>query len=173
MFRFAATVKRSNVRISPSARSIATTWQRPLTMIASAELILRTICASQSSRPRILYFQASNTQKLVQLLLVRVLGWAYATSTDPWICLLCECFGVSSPFFAEGWTTGPMVILQQRIAPIPDLPGHGRRGDAPKSVSNPDYSDGRVINTIISLILRHIVITDKVLWRRLMTKRLP
>lgn len=108
-----------------------------------------------------------NTQKLVQLLLVRVLGWAYATSTDP-LDLPVMRMLMASPRHSllKDGPPVPWSFYSNALRPYQIYQAMDGRGDAPKSVSNPDYSDGRVINTIISLIQRHIVITDKVLWTK-------
>jgi hypothetical protein len=108
-----------------------------------------------------------NTQKLVLLLLVRVLGWAYATSTDlldlPVVQML-----MASPRHPS-LKDGPPVtwsFYNNVLRPYQILQAMDGRGDAPKSVTKPDYSDGRIINTIISLIQRHIIISDKILWTK-------
>lgn len=108
-----------------------------------------------------------DTQKLILLLLVRVLGWAYATSTDP-LDLPVVRILMASPRHsslrdgpAVPWSFYNNVLRPYQIYQVMD----GRR-DAPKSLSNPDYSDGRVINTIISLIHRHIITSDKTLWTK-------
>jgi hypothetical protein len=107
------------------------------------------------------------TQKLVLLLLVRVLGWAYATSTDPLDLPVVQMLMASPryPLLKDGpsvpWSFHSNVLRPYQIYQAMD-----GRGDAPKSVTNPVYSDGHIINTIISLIQRHILISDKILWTK-------
>jgi hypothetical protein len=109
-----------------------------------------------------------NTQKLVLLILVRVLGWAYATSTAPLDLPVVQMLMASPrhPSLKDGppvtWSFYNNVLRPYQIFQAMD-----GRGNAPKSVTNPDYSDGRIINTIISLIQRHIIISDKILWTKI------
>ncbi|CAD0114838.1 unnamed protein product [Aureobasidium uvarum] len=108
-----------------------------------------------------------DTQKLVLLLLVRVLGWAYATSTDPLDLPVIQLFMASPrrPSLKDELSI-PWSFHNNVMRPYQMYQAMDGRGDAPKSVTNPDYSDGSIINTIISLIQRHIVICDKVLWTK-------
>jgi hypothetical protein len=108
-----------------------------------------------------------NNQKLVLLLLVRILGWAYATSTDlldlPVVQML-----MASPRHPplHGGPSVPWSFHNNVLRPYQIYQAMDGRGDAPKSVTNPNYSDGRIINTIISLIKRHVVVGDKILWTK-------
>jgi hypothetical protein len=108
-----------------------------------------------------------DTQKLVLLLLVRVLGWAYATSTDPMDLPVIQMFMASPryPLLKDGPSV-PWSFYHNVLRPYQIYQAMDGRGDAPKSVINPDYSDGRIINTIISLIQRHLIISDKILWTK-------
>lgn len=108
-----------------------------------------------------------DTQRLVLLLLVRVLGWAYATSANPLDLPVVRMLMASPrhPLLRDGPPV-PWSFYNNALRPYQIYQAMDGRGDAPKSVSNPDYSDGRVINTIISLIQRHVVISDKILWTK-------
>ncbi|KAI4755810.1 hypothetical protein E4T52_02245 [Aureobasidium sp. EXF-3400] len=107
------------------------------------------------------------TQKLVLLLLVRILGWAYATSTDPLDLPVVQML-MASPRHppSQGGPSVPWSFHSNVLRPYQIHQALDGRGDAPKSVTNPNYSDGRVINTIVSLIQRHIVLSDKTLWTK-------
>jgi len=108
-----------------------------------------------------------DNQKLVLLLLVRMLGWAYATSTDPLDLPVVQMFMASPRHLSlKDAPPIPWSFYSNVMRPYQIYQAMDGRGDAPKSVSNPDYSDGRIINTIISLIQRHIVISDKILWTK-------
>ncbi|THY25820.1 hypothetical protein D6D01_04857 [Aureobasidium pullulans] len=106
-------------------------------------------------------------QKLGLLLLARVLGWAYATSTDPLDLPVVQLL-MASPRYGPLEKGGRVAwsFDNNVMRPFQMLQTMDGRGDAPNSVSNPNFSDGRVINTIISLIHRHMNITDKILWTR-------
>ncbi|KAI4843112.1 hypothetical protein E4T45_08763, partial [Aureobasidium sp. EXF-8846] len=108
-----------------------------------------------------------NTQKLVLLLLVRVLGWTYTTSTDPLDLPVVQMLMASPryPSLKDGPPV-PWSFYNNVLRPYQIFQAMDGRGDAPKSVTNPDYSDGRIINTIISLIQRHVIVSDKILWTK-------
>jgi hypothetical protein len=108
-----------------------------------------------------------DTQKLVLLLFVRVLGWAYATSTDLLDLPVVQMLMASPrhPLLKDGPPV-PWSFYNNVLRPYQVFQAMDGRGDAPKSVTNPDYSDGRIINTIISLIQQHITISDKILWTK-------
>lgn len=108
-----------------------------------------------------------DAQKLVLLLLVRILGWAYATSTDPLDLPVIQMF-MASPRHSP-LKCGPSVpwsFHNNVMRPYQMYQAMDGRRDSPKSVINPDYSDGTVINTIISLIQRHISINDQITWTK-------
>ncbi|KAG9635978.1 hypothetical protein KCU95_g9574, partial [Aureobasidium melanogenum] len=108
-----------------------------------------------------------DTQKLVLLLLVRILGWAYATSTDPLDLPVIQMF-MASPRHSS-LKNGPPVpwsFHNNVMRPYQMYQAMDGRGDSPKSVINPDYSDGSILNTIISLIHRHMVTNDQIVWTK-------
>ncbi|KAG2168758.1 hypothetical protein JADG_008497 [Aureobasidium aubasidani] len=106
-------------------------------------------------------------RKLGLLLLARVLGWAYATSTDPLGLPVVQLL-MASPRYGPLEKGGKVAwsFDNNVMRPFQMLQTMDGRGDAPKSASNPNFSDGCVINTIISLIHRHMNITDKILWTK-------
>ncbi|TIA19681.1 hypothetical protein D6C80_02786 [Aureobasidium pullulans] len=106
-------------------------------------------------------------RKLGLLLLARVLGWAYATSTDPLGLPVVQLL-MASPRYGPLEKGGKVAwsFDNNVMRPFQMLQTMDGRGDAPKSVSNPNFSDGCIINTIISLIHRHMNITDKILWTK-------
>ncbi|KAI4723180.1 hypothetical protein E4T48_00448 [Aureobasidium sp. EXF-10727] len=108
-----------------------------------------------------------DAQKLVLLLLVRTLGWAYATSTDPLDLPIIQLF-MASPRHPslKDESSIPWSFHNNVMRPYQMYQAMDGRGDPPKSVANPDYSDGTVINTIISLIWRHMVVSDRMLWTK-------
>ncbi|KAH0058870.1 hypothetical protein KCU72_g2631, partial [Aureobasidium melanogenum] len=108
-----------------------------------------------------------DNQKLVLLLLVRILGWAYATSTDPLDLPVIQMF-MASPRHSS-LKNGPPVpwsFHNSVMRPYQMYQAMDGRGDSPKSVTNPDYSDGSILNTIISLIQRHMVTNDQIVWTK-------
>lgn len=108
-----------------------------------------------------------DTQKLVLLLLIRILGWAYATSTDPLDLPIVQMF-MASPRHSS-FKNGPSVpwsFHNNVMRPYQMYQAMDGRGESPKSIINPDYSDGSVINTIISLIQRHMIINDQIIWTK-------
>ncbi|KAG9520572.1 hypothetical protein KCV07_g4232, partial [Aureobasidium melanogenum] len=108
-----------------------------------------------------------DTQKLVLLLLVRILGWAYATSTDPLDLPVIQMFMASprhSPL--KNGSPIPWSFHNNVMRPYQMYQAMDGRGDSPKSVINPDYSDGSIINTIVCLIQRHLIINDKIVWTK-------
>ncbi|TIA56634.1 hypothetical protein D6C77_06778 [Aureobasidium pullulans] len=109
----------------------------------------------------------AEARKLGLLLLARVLGWAYATSTDPLDLPVVQLL-MASPRYGPLEKGGKVAwsFDNNVMRPFQILQTMDGRGNAPKSVSNPNFSDGRVINTIISLIHRHMNITDKILWTK-------
>ncbi|KAI5240451.1 hypothetical protein E4T43_06099 [Aureobasidium subglaciale] len=108
-----------------------------------------------------------DAQRLHLLLLVRVLGWAYATSTDPLNLPVIQLL-ISSPRYGplKDGASIPWSYHNNVLRPFQIFQAMDGRGDAPKSVVNPDYSDGRVINTVIALIQRHMTTTNKMLWSK-------
>ncbi|KAI5203150.1 hypothetical protein E4T39_04286 [Aureobasidium subglaciale] len=108
-----------------------------------------------------------HAQKLHLLLLVRVLGWAYATSTDPLDLPVVQLL-MASPRYGplKDGASVPWSYHNNVLRPFQIFQAMDGRGDAPKSVVNPDYSDGRVINTVIALIQRHMATTDQTLWSK-------
>ncbi|KAK6000151.1 hypothetical protein QM012_004139 [Aureobasidium pullulans] len=108
-----------------------------------------------------------NTQKLVLLLLVRILGWAYATSTDPLDLPVVQMF-IASPRHSslQHGSSVPWSFHNNVMRPYQMYQAMDGRGDSPKTIVNPDYSDGSVINSIISLIQRHMIIDDQMIWTK-------
>lgn len=108
-----------------------------------------------------------DTQKLVLLLLVRILGWAYGTSTDPLDLPVVQMLTASPRHPSlKNDPSIPWSFHNNVMRPYQMYQAMDGRGDSPKSVINPDYSDGTVINTIIGLIQRHMIVDDQIVWTK-------
>lgn len=106
-------------------------------------------------------------RKLTLMLLVRILGWAYTTSTDPLDLHVVQLMLVSRQYpLLQEKASVTWSFHNNVLRPFQMFQAMDGRTDAPKSVRNPNYTDGRVINTLISLIERHLKITQKINWTK-------
>lgn len=101
-------------------------------------------------------------QQLTLLLVLRILGWAFGTSTDPLDLPIFQLF-LASPRHSKLKETDSVAwsFLNNVFRPIQMYQAMDGRTAAPRTASKPNFTDGRVLNTIIGLVGRHLYQTRK------------